>query len=75
MDLTCCPACGAPAEITDRFVLEATGGPVEHARVRCAGRHWFLLPVRTLARARAPGPARVDGGRPVRGGGPGGPPR
>ena len=51
MDLTCCPACGVPAEVIDRFVLESTDGPVEHARIRCAGRHCFLLPVRTLARA------------------------
>ncbi|HZB50360.1 MAG TPA: hypothetical protein VE547_14815 [Mycobacteriales bacterium] len=52
MDLTCCPACGVPAEITDRFVLESTAGPTEHAQVRCVARHCFLLPVRTLARRR-----------------------
>jgi hypothetical protein len=25
-----CPACGAIAEITDRFVLASTDGPVDH---------------------------------------------
>ena len=50
MDVTRCPECGAPAEITDRFVLESTDGPVEHARVSCAARHWFLLGVGTLER-------------------------
>ena len=51
MDLTTCPECAAPAEITDRFVLESTDGPVDHARVRCVRGHWFLLSVRTLERA------------------------
>jgi hypothetical protein len=55
MDLTRCPDCDAPAEVVDRFVLESTDGPVEHARVRCVRRHWFLLPVRTLHR-----PAGLD---------------
>jgi hypothetical protein len=67
MDLTRCPECGAPAEITDRFVLESTDGPVEHARVDCAGGHWFLLSVATLYRSRrrqsgppAPRPTPAD---------------
>jgi hypothetical protein len=51
MDLTTCPECAAPAEITDRFVLESTAGPVDHARVRCVRGHWFLLSVQTLERA------------------------
>lgn len=53
MDMTSCPACGAPAEITDRCVLDSTSGPIEHVRVGCANRHWFLLSVATLARCRA----------------------
>lgn len=51
MDITSCPECGAPAEITDRCALESTSGPVEHVRVECANRHWFLLSVATLARS------------------------
>jgi hypothetical protein len=32
-----------------RTVLESTDGPIEHARVRCAAGHHFLLPVADLA--------------------------
>jgi hypothetical protein len=27
------PECAAPAEVVDRFVLESTDGPIEHAIV------------------------------------------
>jgi hypothetical protein len=36
-----CPQCGLPAEITDRFTLAGTSGPVEHVRTVCVGGHWF----------------------------------
>lgn len=51
MDLTLCPECTAPAEIQWRAVIESTDGLVEHAKVLCARRHWFLLPVATLTRS------------------------
>jgi hypothetical protein len=54
MDATTCPECGAPAEVTDRCTLESTDGPIEHLRVDCARRHWFLLSTATLHRARQP---------------------
>lgn len=50
MDTTHCPACGALAEVQWREVLESTDGPVEHAKIVCAARHWFLLPVEHLER-------------------------
>lgn len=54
--MTHCPACGLVAEVVWREVIESTDGPVEHAKVRCADRHWFLLPVASL-----PGSAVVGG--------------
>jgi len=38
-----CPQCAAPAEITDRFVLDSTDGPVEHVTVSCVRRHRFTM--------------------------------
>ncbi|WP_130014331.1 hypothetical protein [Serinicoccus sediminis] len=54
MDMTSCPECGAVAEVQWRDVLESTDGPVEHAKVLCLQRHWFLLPVAWLVRPAAP---------------------
>jgi hypothetical protein len=51
LDLTLCPECGALAEVLWRAVMESTDGPVEHARITCVQRHWFLLPVAHLERA------------------------
>ena len=50
MDTTLCPECGALAEVQWRAVAESTDGPVEHARISCVRRHWFLLPVASLER-------------------------
>jgi hypothetical protein len=52
MDATTCPECGAPAEITDRWAVESTGGPMEHVRLQCVRRHWFLMPTALLERPR-----------------------
>ena len=59
--LTSCPECGHPAEIEWRTVLDSTDGPIEHARVTCVQRHWFLLPVHWLTRPAWP---RTADGRP-----------
>ena len=41
LQLAGCPQCLGPAEITDRFVLESTSGPVDHITVSCLNRHRF----------------------------------
>jgi hypothetical protein len=56
LDTTTCPQCGDLAEVTERAVLESTDGPVEHARVVCVARHWFLLPAASLSSAPARSP-------------------
>jgi hypothetical protein len=52
MDATTCPECAAPAEIVDRHVLGGTDGPVEHVKIQCVRRHWFLMSARSLAAHR-----------------------
>jgi hypothetical protein len=61
LDTTCCPECGALAEIQWRSVMDSTDGLIEHAKVLCAARHWFLLPVEALVVSRSfvERPARV----------------
>ena len=50
LQLTICPeqTCHLPAEITDRFVLPSTDGPIEHVTLHCVARHTFILPVARL---------------------------
>jgi hypothetical protein len=48
----CCPQCGAPARITERFWLASTDGPVEHLVTGCTNQHWLTPRVETLARAQ-----------------------
>jgi len=58
MDTTLCPECGALAEVLWRAVMESTDGPVEHAKIGCVRRHWFLLPVARLERPVPVAPLR-----------------
>jgi hypothetical protein len=51
-----CPQCGAPAQITQRFRLTSTAGPVEHLKTGCINNHWLTPPADTLADAQ-PNPA------------------
>jgi hypothetical protein len=64
IELVGCPACTAPAEIVDRYVLESTDGPIEHAPVACGIRHRFTVLVERLATPQAVG--RIgNGGLPL----------
>ena len=56
-----CPQCGAPAQITERFHLDSTAGPVEHLRTGCVDNHWLTPLAETLAGARPiPTPAAAE---------------
>jgi hypothetical protein len=41
--LLSCPDCGVPAEITERFALPSTDGPVDHIVLHCAAGHHFAM--------------------------------
>ena len=44
-----CPECEGPAEITERFRLLSTDGPVEHIVVQCVSGHHFRMAADRLA--------------------------
>jgi hypothetical protein len=64
LDLVVCPECAAPAEVLDRFGLGSTAGTLEHVKIQCLARHWFLMPVTmlptmgTIAAPSGAGPVR-----------------
>ena len=43
-----CPQCRAPAQITERFQLDSTNGPVEHLKTGCERGHWFTPTAESL---------------------------
>jgi hypothetical protein len=57
IEMTTCPECGSPAEVRSRSVWESTVGPIEHIRIECVARHWFLMSVSSLASALSVPPA------------------
>ena len=50
LELVACPECGHPAEVEWRDQLYSTDGAVEHLKIRCLNRHWFLMPSDMLSR-------------------------
>ena len=52
IELVGCPACAAPAEVVERYVLDSTDGPIEHATVLCSERHRFTVLVERLLTPR-----------------------
>lgn len=49
LTVVACPECGVPAEITDRFSLSSTDGPVDHVALSCVGGHHFRMPSELLS--------------------------
>jgi hypothetical protein len=47
-DAVACPECESLAVVEWRSNVSSTGGPVEHLKVRCLNRHWFLMPAEVL---------------------------
>ncbi len=58
-----CPECGLPAWVEWAATDASTDGPVEHVKVRCFARHWFLMPAERLSWTTSP-----DGPRSARSG-------
>ena len=61
LEIVECPECAAPAEVVDRFVLESTNGPIEHAIVLCVLRHRFTALMERLVSSRLPSPDGTTG--------------
>jgi hypothetical protein len=43
-DLVGCPECGNPAIVEWTANVGSTDGHIEHLKIRCVQRHWYLLP-------------------------------
>ena len=57
MSIMPCPGCGAPAEITERFILASTDGPITHVAVCCIGGHHYRMEADRLPADRSQPPA------------------
>jgi hypothetical protein len=40
--------CGLPAEVSCRFTMQSSDGPLESAMIRCPAGHWFNGPIESL---------------------------
>jgi hypothetical protein len=47
-DFGACPECSMSAVTYDWGRIESTDGPIDHVRVTCINRHWFLMPADKL---------------------------
>jgi hypothetical protein len=52
-DLVSCPECGAPAIVEWSSSVGTTDAPLEHLKIRCVQKHWFLLPAYMVPGAAA----------------------
>jgi hypothetical protein len=60
--LVACPECELPAEITERFWLGSTDGPVPHVCVSCVDGHYFRMPAERLPAGGQPDTVPQDAG-------------
>lgn len=40
--------CGLPAEVSCRFTMDSSDGPLKSAKIRCPAGHWFNGPIESL---------------------------
>jgi hypothetical protein len=68
MEFLACPAylnddrsvrCGMPAEVTCRFTMRSSDGPLESVMIQCPARHHFNAPVEFLAFEGGSSPSRT----------------
>jgi hypothetical protein len=59
MEIVDCPECGRPAEL-ESWSLPSTGDDLEHVKLLCVNRHWFLMPREMLMRRTAPARPRAE---------------
>jgi hypothetical protein len=48
LDIIPCPQCGTPAEVTQRFWLNSTDGPIQHLKTICLSKHWLTPRAETV---------------------------
>jgi hypothetical protein len=48
LDVVACPECSMTAALQRGGRVESTDGPVDHVRITCVNRHWFLMPADAL---------------------------
>lgn len=48
LDLDGGTLCGLPAQVSRRFILRSTDGPIEGASIRCPVGHYFNGPIESL---------------------------
>jgi hypothetical protein len=43
LDIVACFECAATAAVQGRGPVESTDGPLDHVRITCVNRHWFMM--------------------------------
>jgi hypothetical protein len=48
LEILPCPQGGTPAELTQRFWLDSTDGPIQHLQTICLSKHWLTPRAETV---------------------------